>query len=79
MNHRPVAQLHERSRGRRHRSGGHHATFYVKHLLCAVVDNHFSSRLTGTGDSDRLTVTVGELLHALREAFELGQSVRGPK
>lgn len=53
--------------------------FYINHLLCAIVDNHFGSRLSGTDDSDRMTVTVGELLHALRNAFELGQSVRSGK
>lgn len=50
--------------------------FYIKHLLCALVSNHFGTRMSGTGDDDTLTMTVGELIHALREAFELGQSVR---
>ncbi|WP_157651631.1 DUF6900 domain-containing protein [Burkholderia ubonensis] len=50
--------------------------FYIKHLLCAIADNHFGSRMTGTNDDDKLTVTVGELVHALRAAFELGQDVR---
>ncbi|WP_186111494.1 hypothetical protein [Burkholderia gladioli] len=50
--------------------------FYIKHLLCAVVDAHFASRLSGTNDDDELTLTIGELLHALREAFDLGQDVR---
>ncbi|WP_155122812.1 hypothetical protein [Burkholderia ubonensis] len=49
--------------------------FYIKHLLCAIADNHFGSRMTGTHD-DKLTVTIGELIHALRDAFELGQDVR---
>ncbi|WP_157655570.1 hypothetical protein [Burkholderia ubonensis] len=50
--------------------------FYIKHLLCAIVDNHFGARMIGTDDDDKLTVTVSELLHALRAAFELGQDVR---
>ncbi|MFA8329281.1 hypothetical protein [Burkholderia ubonensis] len=50
--------------------------FYIKHLLCAIADNHFGGRMTSTDDDDKLTVTVGELLHALRVAFELGQDVR---
>ncbi|MGZ2749937.1 hypothetical protein [Burkholderia stagnalis] len=52
--------------------------FYIRHLLCAVLDHHFSSRLhsTAPGSADTLTVSVGELLNALREAFELGQDVR---
>ncbi|WP_185731915.1 DUF6900 domain-containing protein [Burkholderia stagnalis] len=50
--------------------------FYIKHLLCAIADKHFGARMTGTDDDDTLTMTVGELIHALRDAFELGQDVR---
>ncbi len=53
--------------------------FYIKHLLCAIVDAHFSSRLAATSDDVAVTMTIGELLHALREAFELGQDVRKGK
>ncbi|WLE64167.1 hypothetical protein GIY62_35510 (plasmid) [Burkholderia plantarii] len=52
----------------------HH--FYIKHLLCTVVDKHFASRMTGTTDDDTVTASVAELIHALRDAFELGQDVR---
>ncbi|MDY7806077.1 hypothetical protein [Burkholderia stagnalis] len=50
--------------------------FYIKHLLCAIADKHFGARMTGTDDDDKLMMTVGELIHALRDAFELGQDVR---
>ncbi|ERJ32940.1 hypothetical protein L810_5397 [Burkholderia sp. AU4i] len=50
--------------------------FYIKHLLCAIADKHFGPRMTGTDDGDRVTMTVGELIHALRDAFEIGQGVR---
>ncbi|MBU9217801.1 hypothetical protein KTD55_27430 [Burkholderia gladioli] len=50
--------------------------FYIKHLLCAIIDVHFASRLSGTNHDDELRLTIGELLHALREAFDLGQDVR---
>ncbi|WP_322074710.1 hypothetical protein [Burkholderia cepacia] len=52
--------------------------FYIHHLLCAVLDHHFASRLDSAGPAsdDTLTVSVAELLRALREAFELGQDVR---
>ncbi|MCM2496122.1 hypothetical protein [Burkholderia glumae] len=52
----------------------HH--FYIKHLVCAVVEKHFASRMTGTDDGDTVTVSIAELIHALRDAFELGQDVR---
>lgn len=40
--------------------------FYIKHLLCAIVDNHFGDRLPETDDETTLTVTVSELLYAMR-------------
>ncbi|WP_185731725.1 hypothetical protein [Burkholderia contaminans] len=49
---------------------------YIKHLLCAIVDYHFSGRMTGTNDGDKVTMKIGELIYALRDAFELGQDVR---
>lgn len=52
--------------------------FYIQHLMCAVLDHHFASRLDSPAPryDDTLTVSVAELLNALREAFELGQDVR---
>jgi len=52
--------------------------FYIEHLLCAVLDHHFASRLESAvpAPTDTLTASVAELLNALREAFELGQDVR---
>lgn len=52
--------------------------FYIEHLLCAVLDHHFESRLDNAAPAptDTLTVSVAELLNALREAFEVGQDVR---
>ncbi len=50
------------------------APFYIRHLLCAIVDNHFE--VVEPDDDTELTVTVAELLHALRNAFDLGQDVR---
>ncbi|MGS1000127.1 hypothetical protein [Burkholderia glumae] len=52
----------------------HH--FYIKHLLCALISKHFDSRMTGTDAADTVTVSIAELIHALRDAFELGQGVR---
>lgn len=52
----------------------HMSPYYIRHLLCAIVDNHFE--VVEPDDDTELTVTVAELLHALRNAFELGQDVR---
>ncbi len=72
--------LYPQSRGGRPLTGRppspetHMSPYYIRHLLCAIVDNHFE--VVEPDDDTELTVTVAELLHALRNAFELGQDVR---